>query len=415
MNTAASASTSGSSLPASSSNSSPSSPSSSAIVSSPPPSSPSPSSSLSPPASSLPSSASISPINPSLTTSSAPTLPSSTFQPSSTVLTTPSRTVSQSTLIATSNGQTFTSIVQVTSTIAVGPTVVANSSSGTHHNTPNTAAIVGGVIGGLALLGIAAGAFVWYRRRFFDDTDFDGNFDPARVARPGSSGPQMIATGGTLPRMNIEDEDVGMAGRLGGAIITPFAYTPAAIGSASSRSQSPPVPSASPPPMSQHSTDGSTPTMSSSGGYYAAVPQQVPAVGTYYPSPPRPPSSSESSVFYDSPRSAKEREAAAATASGSRRSGAFAVTNPDSSRSAGGHEELYQAYLRSGPSPQNARGGVSPGSQSEYSDMMPRSSTAPSPDGGVIVHQDGGRVEPEIAHQDEIPPTYDSIPSGQPK
>jgi hypothetical protein len=235
---------------------------------------------------------------------------------------------------------------------------------------------------------------------------------------------QNHTTGGTLPRMDIdEDEDDGMGGRLphsavGGGILTPFAYTPtvSAYGT-SSRSQSPPVPSGSPPPMSQHSQDGYTPTLSSAGGYYTAVPQQAQAVGGYYP--PAPSSSGSSGNQYN-PRNAKEREAA-----GGRRSGNFAVANPshenDSRAMSGGYDEQYQAYLRGGPQ------GARRGSQSEYMDPSsypPLSPTASSSGagqrtgGGVLVHQDGGRVEPGTVPEeeaDEIPPTYDSLPSGERK
>ncbi|KAJ6575332.1 hypothetical protein B0H19DRAFT_637362 [Mycena capillaripes] len=325
----------------------------------------------------------------------------------------------------TSNGQTFTTIVEITSTIAAGSTVAANAS--TAPPASHTAAIVGGVIGGLAFLAIIGAAFLWFRRRSRYKSEFDGNFDPARVTgtRPISSGPEMIqnhTTGGTLPRMDIEDdEDDGMGGRLphstvGGGIITPFAYTPTASAYGSTRSRSPPAPSGSPPPMSQYSQDGYTPTLSSAGGYYTAVAQQAQPVGGYYP--PAPPSSSGSSGNQYNPRIAKEREA------GARRSGNFAVANPshepDSRGMSGGYDEQYQAYLRGGPQ------GAQRGSQSEYTDpsshpLSPTGSSsgaAQRAGGGVLVHQDGGRVEPDTVPEeeaDEIPPTYDSLPSGERK
>ncbi|KAJ7675401.1 hypothetical protein B0H17DRAFT_135745 [Mycena rosella] len=227
----------------------------------------------------------------------------------------------------------------------------------------------------------------------------------------------MIAhtTGGTLPRMNIdEDEDDGMGNRLphstiGGGIVTPFAYTPTASAYGSSRSQTPPMPTGSPPPMSQYSQDYA-PTLSS-GGYYTAVPQQhAQAVGGYYP--PAAPSSSGSS---GNPRSAKEREA--------RRSAGFAVANPsheyEPRTMSGAYDDQYQEYLRAGP--HNARN-----SQGEYHDSSPplsptaSTSVAGQRTSGVIVHQDGGRVDPieeniREEEADEIPPTYDSLPSEQRK
>lgn len=218
-----------------------------------------------------------------------------------------------------------------------------------------------------------------------------------------------------------DDEDDGMGGRLphstvGGGIITPFAFTPTASAYGSTRSQSPPMPSGSPPPMSQYSQDGYTPTLSSTGGYYTAVAQQTQAVGGYYP--PAPSSSGSSGNQYN-PRSAKEREAV-----GARRSGNFAVANPSNELESRGmlndQDEQYQAYLRGGPQ------GVRRGSQSEYMDSSSHpispagssSGAAQRAGGGVLVHQDGGRVEPGIVPQeeaDEIPPTYDSLPSGERK
>ncbi|KAJ7492416.1 hypothetical protein FB451DRAFT_1218216 [Mycena latifolia] len=367
--------------------------------------------------SSLPVSSS-STVSSSSSTTSTPISSSTSAPPSSsTTLTTPSTTVSETTLIATSNGQTFTSIVQITSTIAAGSTVVASST--TSQPTSHTGAIVGGVIGGLAFLALLGAGFVWYRRRSRYKTEFDGNFDPARVTstRPVSSGPEMIThtTGGTLPRMNIDDDD-GMGNRLphstiGGGIVTPFTYAP----TASSRSQSPPMPSGSPPPMSQYSQDGYAPTLSSAGGYYTAVPQQAQAVGGYYP--PAAPSSSSASSY--NPRSAKEREA-----QGGQRSAGFAVANPSNETEpramSGAYDEQHQTYLRAGP--RNARNSL----QGEYNDTAspPLSPTASSSGAsqrasGVLVHQDGGRVEPiesvREEEADEIPPTYDSLPQGERK
>ncbi|KAJ6520033.1 hypothetical protein C8R45DRAFT_45037 [Mycena sanguinolenta] len=407
------ASLSASSSPASSSaslppSSSPSGSTSASIVSvSPPPAS----------SSSLPASSNVG-LSSSFTPSSTP---SSTTPPSSTILTAPSTTTSESTMIGTSDGQTFTTIIEITSIIPPGSTVSASTS--TPPPTSHTGAIVGGVIGGLAFLTVVGGVIFWFHRRSRYRSEFDGNFDPARVTstRPVSSGPEMIQHigGGTLPRLDIDDEDDGMGGRLphstvGGGIVTPFAYTPTASAYGSTRSRSPPVSSGSPPPMSQYSQDGYAPTMSSAGGYYAAVPQQPQAVGGYYP--PAPPSSTSSSGNQYNPRSAKEREAG--------RSGNFAVANPstdpgDSRPMSGGYNDQYQAYLRSGPQARR-------GSQSEYNDPSsypPLSPTASSSGasqrlGGVLVHQDGGRMEPETVHEeeaDEIPPTYDSLPDEQRK
>ncbi|KAK7064047.1 hypothetical protein R3P38DRAFT_2822083 [Favolaschia claudopus] len=354
--------------------------------------------------------------------SSAPSSPaSSTIDASSTILTTPSITRTQSTMIGTSNGQTFTSVVDITATLDAGSTVAAHNSSGSQTSS-HTAAIVGGVIGGLAFLCIIAGLLFWLRRRNRHRTEFDGNFDPARVSnsRPVSLIPEMMQNhtgGGTLPRIDLDDEeDDGMGGRLphstiGGGIVTPFAYTPTASAYGSTRSRSPPISSGSPPPMSQHSHEGYAPTMSSASGYYAAVPRQAQAVGGYYP--PAPPSSSGSSGIQYTARSAKEREAGG--------SGHLAVANPsaepnnDSPPLSGGHyNDQYQSYLRSGPQARR-------GSQGDYyvpssTPSLPPGAASPSAtqrSSGVLVHQDGGRVEPGTA--DEIPPTYDSIPNEETK
>jgi len=267
------------------------------------------------------------------------------------------------------------------------------------------------VIGGLAVLGIVAGVLLWYRRRQKAHTDFDGDFDPARVGGARNSlGPEMMQAGGggTLPDLNLDDEDDGMGGRLpiGGAIITPFAYTPtvsAFDASASSRSQSPPMPSGSPPSMSQYSQDSRayTPTMSSVGGYYAAVPQQAQPMGGYYPTAPS--STSGSSAY--GPRSAKEREAMAGSAPTSPTSRSFAITNPGPSNEL--DENQYQQYLRSGP--RRASQGDHPPMQMPMPHSPMASSSGAS---GVIVHQDGGRVQGDI-EADEIPPTYDSIPNDE--
>ncbi|KAJ7751277.1 hypothetical protein DFH07DRAFT_826743 [Mycena maculata] len=362
--------------------------------------------------SALPSSSSAVP-----TSSPPPSSSSTTVAPaSSTILTTPSTTSFQSTITTTSNGQTITTFVQTTSTISAGTTITPSSSTA-KQPVSHTGAIVGGVIGGLAFLGLLAGGFLWYRRRSRYKSEFDGNFDPAVVSgtRPISTGSQMLAahtTGGTLPRMNIdEDDDDGMGGRLphgaaGGGIITPFTYAPSVSGYGSSRSQSPPMPSGSPPPMSQYSHDGYPSTLSSAGGYYTAVPQQPQAIGGHYP--PATPSSSSSSTY--NPQSAKEREVLGARGAG------LAVANPsheNESRffSGSSYDEQYQAYLRAGP--QNARSSSPPISPTTSS-----SGPGQRSNGGVLVHQDGGRVEPaETVREeaDEIPPTYDSLPSGERK
>ncbi|KAF7347653.1 RecA family ATPase [Mycena venus] len=262
----------------------------------------------------------------------------------------------------------------------------------------------------LALLGIVGGALFWFRRRSRYKNEFDGNFDPARVTstRPISSDPEMIQNhtgGGTLPRMDLEDdEDDGMGGRLphstvGGGIITPFAYTPTAFGLWFDKISKP-----------------------SCAQWFASAHVAVDTIMPYLSKlrlsvdiiPPAPPSSSGSSGNQYNPRSAKEREAG--------RSGTFAVANPsaepsDSRPMSGGYNDQYQSYLRSGPQARR-------GSQSEYNDrasyppLSPTVASSGAGGHGVVVHQDGGRLEPETVAEeqaDEIPPTYDSLPNDERK
>jgi hypothetical protein len=80
-------------------------------------------------------------------------------------------------------------------------------------------------VGGLAL----AALLIWYllrRRRI--QSEFDGNFDPAHVSGAGGLGG--AGGGGTLPQIDVDEDDDGMGGRLnggvgGGGIISPYPFT----------------------------------------------------------------------------------------------------------------------------------------------------------------------------------------------
>ncbi|KAF8815246.1 hypothetical protein BYT27DRAFT_6734866 [Phlegmacium glaucopus] len=140
------------------------------------------------------------------------------------------------------DGQVFTTTLSFTTTIEPGSVVTAPSnasnrtSSGSH-----TGAIVGGAVGGIAVLIILA-ALVFFCLRKRRKDEFDGNFDPAHVS-------SVKGGGGTLPHIDLGedgimgngggarvggevDEDDGMGGRLasgvnGGGIIVPYAFKPA--------------------------------------------------------------------------------------------------------------------------------------------------------------------------------------------
>ncbi|CAA7263979.1 unnamed protein product [Cyclocybe aegerita] len=144
-----------------------------------------------------------------------------------TTLSTPSTSVYQSASVLSSDGQVYTTMITVTTVIAPGTVVTPSINTQNEDSGSNTGAIVGGVVGGVA--GLAAIlALIWFllrRRRSHDE--FDGNFDPARLASGKAGG----GGGGTLPQIDLEDEDDGMGGRLntgvnGGGVISPYTYTP---------------------------------------------------------------------------------------------------------------------------------------------------------------------------------------------
>ncbi|KIJ64189.1 hypothetical protein HYDPIDRAFT_167943 [Hydnomerulius pinastri MD-312] len=272
------------------------------------------------------------------------------------------------------------STVVVTTTIAtLIPTTVdappPSSSSNTH-----TAAIVGGVVGGVAGIAILALLIFCVRRRTKKD-DFDGDFDPDRVIGHSTGG-------GTLPQVDLADE------------VTPFPQTYSDHdGSMRQYGESPyltaaaagaGIPGRATSPLSSpsHYSDGTSYYQGGAGsaeGYPQNNSFMRPGGGPppgshqqpmnmYGAAPadwhnPRPMTSPAPSTVPSvvttatSARSAKEREAAGRSAQGM---------------------------------------GLGLATQHE----------APEGSGDVVVHQDGGRApSDEQPGPREIPPTYDSIRS----
>jgi len=229
---------------------------------------------------------------------------------------------------------------------------------------------VGGVVGGVVALALL-GVLIWFllkrakQRRV--EKEFDGNFDPDRFTRPAPGD-----EGGTLPNVGPTDDDDGVGGRLGasamgGGVISPYALYQPTGGS------SPPHSAGSPPPMSQYSHNDATTTSSGYTPYsnnthasydpYGApqmpMPVTTPIAAAY--------AHSDSSSGRPGPQagyvmSSKEREAMG---------GRYSVANPD------------ENYMGAGPGPRS---------------------------NAVLVHQDGGSLSQQGTPEDEIPPTYDSLP-----
>lgn len=231
-----------------------------------------------------------------------------------------------------------------------------------------------GGVGGLALFALIVFLFMrWRRKRALDD-EFDGDFDPGRLAVAGgrSGGPP---AGGTLPKIAVlPEEDDGMGGRLAASdlgirgTVTPFynpntgalpqqemsekarmsvaqnagnAYSPA--GSSHGSPHSPPVTFPMPqiPPAAGSSTDAGyaySPSVgsSSTGAYYTRVPLQP-----------------QQHQFHSPP------------------------TSEPSSSSRGDKEPNHSPFVSN-----------------------------PEENANLVVHQDGGRVV-------EIPPSYDSLPPNE--
>lgn len=355
-----------------------------------------------------------------------------------------------------SGGQSFTTVVQVTTVVQQPATITSlapSSTAAASGGSGNTGAIVGGVVGGVAGLGLVA-FIVWLilrQRRQAREEEFDGNFDPARVISGHNNG------------LNLDE----------GAEITPYPFQPemqqrpsldqysnhpnlAAAGGAavggyypySSTQGSPPPPGTQPlggPAGSWqgHSQAGYT-SPTSDGGYTSSSQYPSPlsnsmstaatapgvggAIGGAYLGPGPSPGPSELGsgsasgsghqgafgVYPGNGRSAKEREAQGGglmvsnnADEGGRPSGvAFPHPQPF-------HHPYYgdggpSATTHSLPPPAGAGAGAG-GEKSELS-LLATGATGGS---GVRVHRDAGRVPDPEPDSEEIPPTYDSIPADE--
>ncbi|KAJ7435941.1 hypothetical protein FB451DRAFT_1417763 [Mycena latifolia] len=288
---------------------------------------------------------------------------------------------------STSNGVCITSTVAVTSTIPAGATITTSSAPSSPLNSHTGAGgVVGGAItGGVALL-LLAGLGVWFLRKRARENrlkdEFDGNFDPRRTMAP------------TLPRLaDGEEGDDGVSGRLagssvGGGVLTPF-MAGAGVGAAHQHQQHGQPPYGEQqycdPQGSQYYVGGGGYETGSEGGvwspttatshYPASSASSYPArlgsppVGhANYPGPAMSVGGSSSGGGYPNPVGAKQREAMGM---------GLGMSMAGVGGSGGGTPPL--------PNPHSPGEGPS----------------------GVVVHQDGGRVD----EMREIPPTYDSNPA----
>ncbi|KAJ7435945.1 hypothetical protein FB451DRAFT_1379178 [Mycena latifolia] len=277
---------------------------------------------------------------------------------------------------STSNGVCITSTVAVTSTIPAGATITTSSAPSSPLNSHTGAGgVVGGAItGGVALL-LLAGLGVWFLRKRARENrlkdEFDGNFDPRRTMAP------------TLPRLaDGEEGDDGVSGRLagssvGGGVLTPF-MAGAGVGAAHQHQQH-----GQPPYGEQQYCDPQGSQDYVGGGGYETGSEGglgSPPVGhENYPGPAMSVGGSSSGGGYPNPVGAKQREAMGM---------GLGVANPGPNP----HPEMSMAGVG------GSGGGTPP---------LPNPHSPGEGPSGVVVHQDGGRVD----EMREIPPTYDSNPA----
>lgn len=364
--------------------------------------------------------------------------PSSAAPSSSTAIMTTTSSAIQTT---DSQGQVITSFIFVSAT----STVPATTGGGTQGKSTNTGAIVGGVVGGIALVVLVA-LGIWLVRRKMKKDEFEANiFDPDRnVERPTSMRPgqnfDMAAAGVTAGRTSAAEREA--------TNVTPYPYAPTSTGPATASHYGSSV--GGQPEMQQAHTglayyhdvpqatyqdnnygnwNANTPTVNvgetfpnpygpnyhpaamggaaAAGGAaaiaahrgYTTSPSNAssypassyPPTSVYSPPPPdtgrispnSPPMAAGTSLAPTNARSAKEREAFSRTYQNQ----GYMVSN----------QSETGAPARSNPSPTPSRSSAAGGA---------------GPTSPVRVHQDGGRV-PDADDDDaagEIPPTYDSIP-----
>ncbi|KAF8516324.1 hypothetical protein BU17DRAFT_92893 [Hysterangium stoloniferum] len=316
---------------------------------------------------------------------------------------------------STSSFQTTTSFVTIVTTFADGSATTILSTLLPSGNPPATSsrsssptgAIIGGTVGGvvaLAILGSLVSSAAKADPGWIWPAWDDGVVEPFMMPRMGDGGEyeQRMGGGGEYEqRMGGGSEyeqrmggggggggrpEMGYAGAQGGY------YGPSGTGTHTH--PSPPLASHSLAPTA-HSYSHATPGVGAAG-----------AMGAAYTAHNQP------------PRSAKEREAFAYSTSG--RSGRSFSSHGGYSNEAGGGMHPYPASVSGGgPTNHNSNLYAAPSPNSPMTDR-PHSASGPGLGPGVLVHQDGGRLnvsqdvdgggaEDEEGAR-EIPPLYESIP-----
>lgn len=332
----------------------------------------------------------------------------------------------------TTNGQTQT--VEITSAVTSTSTASADgSSSSSSGSDSHTGAIVGGVVGGVALIALLA-LLAWFIRKRRTRDEFDGNFDPDRVAARDESTIQRLGRGGDADLLaaargvdepevtpytyGMQQQHPGGASFLGPGAAIAGAGAYGAYDQKGGRPLSdgsyynPNAPSMPSGPSDAGSGSGSgsnhglsdprtSLSMSSNGIPYGGSPYppagygagMAGAPGMYQPGPvggaATPSAPSMYSTQSGAPVSAKEREAFAA-------------------RYAHQMGQGQQALYGGGSGPASTAGG-----SSGAPPLTLRNASAEDEAGSVVVHQDGGRVREDSEPMNEIPPTYDSIRSDE--
>lgn len=285
-------------------------------------------------------------------------------------------------------GQTVTTVIATTETIAATAAAGSHSSS----SSSNTGAIVGGVVGGvvgLALLVLIA----WFWRRKSRKDDFDGNFDPDRVVRHSGHGPIDLAD---APE------------------VTPYAYNPAqpqtALGG--------PAAAENGTAMRQHQ-DGKSSLLTAGiagAGAGAAYGRSPPHSASHY----APPSNSDPSEY---PRSDASSHYPPTSPTGSAfpygdyRHPSPGPSLPTTHSSTGNTSSAPAPGAWQNPRSAKERealgerfGQMAPGGPGGFVLANHGEEAAGTSGSGVVQHRDGGRAPEDVPN--EIPPSYDSIPAG---